>query len=56
MSNRLDVPVVGGQLTPIVLGANLLKGTPKGIYEVPLMEQATTGEMLGAFALAIVQR
>lgn len=52
----LDVPMVGGRLTPVVLAAVLPQGTPKGSYELALIEQNLAGRTLGAFALEIVVR
>lgn len=52
----LHVPMAGGRLTPVVLGAVLPKGTPKGSYELPLVEQDSAGHILGAFAMEIVVR
>lgn len=50
----LDVPMVGGRLTPVVLGVSVPHGTAKGTYEVPLIEQDATGRSLGAFAMEVV--
>jgi hypothetical protein len=52
----LDVPMVAGRLTPVVLGALLPEGTPHGAYELPLIEQDLAGRSLGAFSLEIVVR
>jgi hypothetical protein len=47
----LDVPMVAGPLAVVVLGCYIPKGTPKGNYEVSLIEQALDGRALGAFSL-----
>ena len=52
----LDVPMAGGWLTPVVLGATLPKHTPKGVYELPLVEQDLAGHELGGFSMKIVVR
>lgn len=49
------VPMVGGRLTPVVLGATLPDETAPGSYEVVLTEQDPGGIVLGAFALRLVQ-
>ena len=43
--------MVAGPLTVVVLGCDIPKGTPKGNYEVSLVEQAQDGRALGAFTL-----
>lgn len=53
----LDIPMAGGRLTPVVIGASIAKGTPKGSYEIPLIEQDLNGRSLGAFAMqAVVEK
>jgi len=52
----LDIPMVGGALTPVVLGARLPKGTLKRAFEIPLIEQDMTSRTRGAFALEIARR
>ena len=47
----LDVPMTVGSLAVVVLGCCIPKGTPKGNYEVVLIEQSLDGRSLGAFAL-----
>jgi hypothetical protein len=47
----LDVPMTTGPLAVVVLGCFIPKGTPKGNYEVALIEQSLDGRNLGAFAL-----
>ncbi|MGH8488987.1 MAG: S8 family peptidase [Gammaproteobacteria bacterium] len=47
----LDVPMTAGPLAVVVLGCYIPKGTPKGNYEVTLIEQSLDGRNLGAFAL-----
>lgn len=47
----LDIPMAGGRLTPVVIGAYIAKGTAKGSYEIPLIEQDVNGRSLGAFAM-----
>ena len=47
----LDVPMAAGPLAVVVLGCYIPKGTPKGNYEVALVEQALDGRALGAFTL-----
>lgn len=52
----LDVPMVGGGLTPVVLGAALPKGSLKDAFEIPLIEQDMSGRTRGAFALEIARK
>ena len=52
----LEVPMVGGPLTPVVVGAILPAGTPKGSYEVVLTEHGPAGQALGAFSLEVIVR
>ena len=52
----LDVPMVGGVLTPVVLGAQFPKGTLKHACEIVLIEQDMNGRPLGAFSFEIVRR
>ncbi|HWM25470.1 MAG TPA: S8 family serine peptidase [Chthoniobacterales bacterium] len=47
----LDVPMIAGPLTAVVLGCHIPKGTRKRPYEVVLIEQSLDGRSLGAFAL-----
>jgi hypothetical protein len=51
---QLDIPMVGGRLTPVVVGAYIPKGTAKGAYEVALIEQEIGGRNLGAFAMEAI--
>jgi hypothetical protein len=52
----LDVPMVGGALTPVVVGAQIPKGSMAGSHEIPLTEQDISGRTLGAFSLEIARR
>lgn len=52
----LEVPMSGGALTPVVIGAQIPKGSLAGPYEIPLVEQDMGGRTVGAFALEIVRR
>ncbi|WP_305068974.1 S8 family serine peptidase [Marilutibacter chinensis] len=52
----LDVPMVGGSLTPVVLGAQLPKGSLSSPRELPLIEYDTGGRVLGAFSLELRKR
>src|SRR5262249_5471112 len=47
----LDIPMIAGPLAVVVLGCYIPKDTPKGTYEVALIEQSLDGRNLGAFAL-----
>lgn len=52
----IDVPMVGGALTPVVLGAQLPEGSLQRPFEIPLIEQDVSGSARGAFALEIARR
>lgn len=52
----LDVPMVGGALTPIVIGAQIPKGLLVGSFEVPLIEYNMNDRILGAFSMEIARR
>ena len=52
----LDVPMVGGALTPVVVGAQIPKGSLVGSFEVPLVEHGMSDQVLGAFSLEITRR
>ncbi|MHC4276894.1 MAG: S8 family serine peptidase [Planctomycetota bacterium] len=52
----LDVPMVGGALTPVVVGAQIPKGSLVGSLEVPLVEHDMSDRILGAFSLEIARR
>jgi hypothetical protein len=52
----LDVPMVGGALTPVVVGAQSPKGSLVGSFEVPLVEYDMNDRILGAFSLEIARR
>lgn len=49
----LDVPMVSGRLTPVVVGASIPKKYAKGSYEIVLVEQDTVSKALGGFAFVI---
>jgi hypothetical protein len=48
--------MVGGALTPVVVGAQIPKGSLVGSFEVPLVEHDMSDRILGAFSLEIVRR
>ena len=52
----LDIPMVGGALTPVVVGAQIPKGELRRSFEIPLIEQSTNGKTLGAFALEVAPK
>lgn len=52
----LDVPMVSGPMTPVVVGADLRKCDRPGEYVVPVIEQGPKGEPLGACAVTLVVR
>jgi hypothetical protein len=54
--HAIEVPMVSGPLTPVVLGASLPEGTPLGRYEIPIVEESREGRRLGACALQLVLR
>ncbi|MCH8899287.1 MAG: hypothetical protein IH942_02195 [Acidobacteria bacterium] len=53
---RLDLPMVGGALTPVVVGAQIPKGSLVGSFEIPLVEHDLSDRILGAFSLEIARR
>lgn len=52
----VNVPMVGGALTPVAVGAQLPKGSLKDSVEIPLIEHDLNGRTLGAFSLEIARR
>jgi hypothetical protein len=51
----VPVPMVGGRLTPVVLGASLPVDAAAGSYDVVLAEHDPEGKILGGFSLRLVQ-
>lgn len=52
----LDIPMVSGRLTPIVVGAWMPDNVEKQTYEIALAEQGDNGYALGGFSLVIKPR
>lgn len=52
----LDIPMVNGRLTPVVVGAFIPKKYAKNTYEIDLVEQDVTGKAVGGFALLIAPK
>lgn len=52
----LDIPMVSGPLTPVVVGAWMPEGTEAQTYEIPLAQQDSNGYALGGFSLVIKPR
>ena len=49
----LDIPMVNGRLTPVVIGAGLTSKPAKNGHELVLIEEDESGKQLGGFALSI---
>jgi hypothetical protein len=45
--------MVGGRLTPVVIGAELPPNTKAGVYQLSLTEHTASGQSLGGFSLQI---
>lgn len=52
----LDVPMVGGAFTPVVVGVQIPQGSLMGTFDVPLVEHDMNDRILGAFSLEIAPR
>ena len=50
----LDVPMVSGPMTPVVLGVEVPESTPSGVYELSLVEKEICGRVLGGFTQQLV--
>lgn len=50
---ELTVPMVGGRLTPVVIGAELPADAKAGVYQLALTEHSASGQALGGFSLQI---